>query len=984
MPFHRVVNVRFLGRLVAVVAILAISVYAVHAYYFRRNIDSLRQAAEKAKKDGHYARAANFYRLISSYAPDDVSLLKAYGLVLDEANQANPSAAGLRDVLTVLRKVLLKPLPDEEEYEVRKRLIDIAMQLHSYAEARDHLLALLQQLYPDARAIKAPDARAAELEQRLAYSKEVLDEKAAPGEAKSYQDVSPLELYRRAIQHAHGVSDPDLLPRLLWSYELCADLLQKQGNKDESRKTIIQLVLDHPESCEAYLGRINYLLHYGPDYSALADLEQATKLALDPASHETGLEVRTAVLVKAAQYYAFSANNPKRARSLLEETEDKFPEQADPYLMHAEIELRLNRPMKALEILRHGEQKVPKVLGHAEEKVPNPQLNLLLYGEGTLLFDQGMSGTLVTERIQQILSELNTQGARDYMLEELKGRNAMHEVDFETAASDLERVRAHLPSGSLRLYRVQTLRGLCYEKLGKPDQALEIYAEARDLQSDDIGAQARYAYALAGAGRPEEARDQLERLFERKQVAGIAMARLLLRLGKMSAEGKKPELSVEDAREVGKYLDAAEGTPNLSAELRAEIMGLRIEAAPLRIETARLHPETTDLKDYRDEVLFGALLGSAADKVEEAAISFAALGVVLDELDNGFPGFVWVALFSQRAELLAGAEAHLRHAITLPGAENSTQPWATLARFLATRQKDEEGAKAVIQKDMKNRLAPENLPLMQAICYEAIEKYQQANRAYEEAVQKAAPVNRIPLHALVDFYTRRARLDNLHGQGAILDHIKTLGARTESPASAEELARLAILVLQSAGTPSPTDLKKAADFLESARSLYPRSLELQLHLADVHELQGDYATAKTLYREILERDSGNAPALNNLAWLLAMHGGQPDDAKTALELINKAIEANPLPEFRDTRAQIYLRLKRPQQAVADLRTAVAEKPCAAYLFHLAQAQWQDQNRAEAVADLQRAQKEFSLQKANLHPLEQKAYDELVEALKDKS
>src|SRR5262249_54816497 len=66
----------------------------------------------------------------------------------------------------------------------------------------------------------------------------------------------------------------------------------------------------------------------------------------------------------------------------------------------------------------------------------------------------------------------------------------------------------------------------------------------------------------------------------------------------------------------------------------------------------------------------------------------------------------------------------------------------------------------------------------------------------------------------------------------------------------------------------------------------PKSPQLLLHLASVHELRGDYTQAQAGYRRVLEVDAGNVVALNNLAWLLARTAG---DGKEALDLIERAI-----------------------------------------------------------------------------------------------
>jgi hypothetical protein len=85
--------------------------------------------------------------------------------------------------------------------------------------------------------------------------------------------------------------------------------------------------------------------------------------------------------------------------------------------------------------------------------------------------------------------------------------------------------------------------------------------------------------------------------------------------------------------------------------------------------------------------------------------------------------------------------------------------------------------------------------------------------------------------------------------------------------------------------------------------------------------------------------------------------------------------AGPLPELLDTRALVYLRLGLRTQALADLDTAIQDAPSASLFFHRALALLAS-DRAAAADSLKKA-RALQLARANLHPLEQPGYDQLV-------
>jgi Flp pilus assembly protein TadD len=61
-------------------------------------------------------------------------------------------------------------------------------------------------------------------------------------------------------------------------------------------------------------------------------------------------------------------------------------------------------------------------------------------------------------------------------------------------------------------------------------------------------------------------------------------------------------------------------------------------------------------------------------------------------------------------------------------------------------------------------------------------------------------------------------------------------------------------------------------------------------MPNVHLQQGNIVEAEAAYRRALDLDPDRAPALNNLAWLILIHGGDRNEAEA---LARRATEVAP-------------------------------------------------------------------------------------------
>lgn len=126
----------------------------------------------------------------------------------------------------------------------------------------------------------------------------------------------------------------------------------------------------------------------------------------------------------------------------------------------------------------------------------------------------------------------------------------------------------------------------------------------------------------------------------------------------------------------------------------------------------------------------------------------------------------------------------------------------------------------------------------------------------------------------------------------------------------------------------------------------PRNLDARLALGALEENAQNYAAAIGDYRKALEIDSRNVAALNNLAFLLSEHAGQPAEA---LKYAQQAKEIAPeSPAVDDTLGWLYYRNGIYVSAVKHLENAVAHQGTARRKYHLAMAYVAagDRDRAE--------------------------------------
>jgi tetratricopeptide (TPR) repeat protein len=141
---------------------------------------------------------------------------------------------------------------------------------------------------------------------------------------------------------------------------------------------------------------------------------------------------------------------------------------------------------------------------------------------------------------------------------------------------------------------------------------------------------------------------------------------------------------------------------------------------------------------------------------------------------------------------------------------------------------------------------------------------------------------------------------------------------------------------------------------------YERLLEKNPEVASAHMMLGmiaeqrkDITSAQRHYRKTLEIEPKFAPAANNLAWLMAEHGGNLDEALAFAERARAQQEDNP--HIADTLGWIYYKKTAYVKAVSLLQEAadkLPENPMVQY--HLGMAQFKNGDRQKGKKALEAA------------------------------
>lgn len=543
----------------------------------------------------------------------------------------------------------------------------------------------------------------------------------------------------------------------------------------------------------------------------------------------------------------------------------------------------------------------------------------------------------------------------------------------DEARRTVERAEGKLPRDKAALALAQ-----CYEAVERRDRARELYQAALAAGPDDVPTLQGVAGFCLRSGTPQglqEARGHLKKIMAltAKDPWAAAGARRLLAI-LLSAGGDYQEsrqaLELLGLRGGPGAHDEAETAPVQEVRARVTVLALspdrqeRRQAIPLlerlvegktatpedQFLLAQLYEATGDWPNARKTLL---KLLSQPQGDSPRNVAHFALSLVRHEEPQ--EAQAWLDRLDQRKQ---GAGAPLPR-------EARAEATEAKARLLKARGRGREAIEFLTAYAGEEGVSPAAV----AGLLESLQEPEAAERLFRRYAEDGKAKRPEAVLTLAQFLGRRQRVTEA------LDLCE--GAWRTCPPAAVAQACLYVL---SAGPVTPPQLARVEGWLRAAPK-GPQSAAVLAALAHVESLRGNYAESEAAYRKAIADNAGDprarAMALNNLAFLLALRGG---DGPTALDLVQRACKlGGPRPGFLDTRAVVRLAMGDSRQAVKDLEEAVAAAPSASAYFHLARAHAEAQDRQAARRAWAQA-KALGLGPAALHPLERTAYDRLASQL----
>jgi cellulose synthase operon protein C len=502
----------------------------------------------------------------------------------------------------------------------------------------------------------------------------------------------------------------------------------------------------------------------------------------------------------------------------------------------------------------------------------------------------------------------------------------------------------------------------CYEAVGDDVEARGRYEAALKAKPDDVTTLNSAAVYELRSRRLPVAEAHLRKLIEAGKTSPEAAAWARRTLAVVVAAGGDPQRSDKALKVLGLSDDKGAAVPVEDLRTEARVLAMQPGRGPRRRAIDILERVLGRVSNKNDDLFLLTQLYEADGDWPKARDRMKTL------LASDAKNPLYLAYYI-RALIRRGETAEARTWLNrLEQADpNSPRTVEAKARLLKAQGKGDDAAALLtaFAQDDPARLEPAARLLEQLGLHDAAG--QAFTRLADRSKQPEAAL------ALAGFLGRRGRTREA------LD----LCERARKTLPADTVANAGVSVLQAAkgGAGETPETRRVAGWLDEALRKSPGDAKLMVPLAVLRGLEGRYDDAEAIYRQILRRDEKNAPALNNLAWLLAL---KFDKGSEAEGLIERAIElAGPIPALRDTRAVVRMSQGRSDLAVEDLLEANTQEPTAAGYFHLAQAYQMSKDRTAAAKALVQAKTELGLQANDLDPLERAAYERLVGDLAQK-
>ncbi|HEV3146009.1 MAG TPA: tetratricopeptide repeat protein, partial [Gemmataceae bacterium] len=543
------------------------------------------------------------------------------------------------------------------------------------------------------------------------------------------------------------------------------------------------------------------------------------------------------------------------------------------------------------------------------------------------------------------------------------------EGQLEEARKQIEEVRQRVPAE-----KAAATVAACLEIMHQYDEALTEYSKALEIRPINPDWLHRYARLLLLLGKTPQAMELFSRILGQPgNLAKDDVAWARRNLAILGTIDRKPEAFQRGFELLAK--NEAELGPNLE-EMRARVVLLSHQppagngsASPRRQAIELLEKVVQSPQSVREDRFSLARLYDAEKEWDKAEKQFRAV-IDADPKDPA-PLMHYARRLQQLGKLEQAFQPLARLEKLVP---NDAATIALQARQHFLRGDIERAL--LYLGDYVNRAAPQSAEAANR-AYSAATLLDEFTRGVQQSTNQPNAQQRLKQLAL-QLYESCAtqkpeaviRMVDLMSHTGQMEHALEMLDRIKPPLPLGLKASAVIAALRSGHAPA-MKCQEFESWLRAAAKDQPL-VDLELHFADLRELQHDFAGAEARYRKLLAKDPNNVVALNNLAWVLACRG----PSEEALEKIHRAIAvAGPMIELLDTRAKVYLALNRPVEAIQDLEDAIAESPTAMRYFHLALARDMSANQNGAKEAFHLAQR-YGIDARDLHPADVMKFERL--------
>ena len=498
-----------------------------------------------------------------------------------------------------------------------------------------------------------------------------------------------------------------------------------------------------------------------------------------------------------------------------------------------------------------------------------------------------------------------------------------------------------------------TALGLCLEAIGRLDQAKEQFQAAVTREPNNSGLRLTYASFLLRSGQPREAEDPLRVVLDPTSTANESQR----------ATARRDLALTIDSGNQGRFAEAlALIELNLNDDRIRSTEDQRIKALLLQGKPAYHREAIRAFEDLErsgplgtaEKFLLARLYASGDDWFKSRDLLQGLLVTEPKNLDF-LATLAAILLDHNRVAEAAGPVDQL--------VEVAPKALATIdlqARLL-WRQGQVDSAVALLENYARTSTG-DITPVASAL--ETIGQPKAAEAIYRRLATDGAKPSATLNLAL--YLGRQGRSDEA------LNLCEPLWSKK----TAAQLSSICLRILN-ASQSNEAQRQRVTIWLQDKLKADPNNPSLLFDLANLEDMNGHYDQAEVLLRRSIASAPRFSGPLNNLAWMLTVHGERQAEA---LDLINQAIAIDgPDPDLLDTRSLIYLAHDQADRAIKDLELVAASKPSALTFFHLAQAQNEAGNRQKALEMLHKAQAE-GLSEQIVHPFERPRLQRLVAEL----